>query len=507
MRVLALTRVPGRSVLALFTALLVLAAACSNGTSSTTKHVLTIGASSGIPQLNPIIKTFAYEEILYALLWDGLVKQKPDGTPAADLATSWTPASDLRSWTFNLRQGVKFVNGKELTSDDVVQSVNYFIDPKVPAQWAKYNALISGAKAISKYVVEIDLSAPDSSLPVTIEYFQVLDMSTLSTINQKPNGTGPYTVKEFVPDDHLYLVPNPKYWGPKPKLDELDIVKTADPTAAVTALKTGSIQALWGPPQTAVADLASDSNIKVLEPQAPAQLHELEFDDSSFPFNDVRARQAFSYATDRDTILKTAYGGIGVTSPQNDYLSTKNVAYDGSLPKYDYNLDKAKQLFDAVGVKHLTWWTIAGAYPQWVTEGQIIQGDLAKIGITMDIQTNEISTWAAKFYPAHKKYPGVIIPNVLPGGAWPLSMSFIYGGASSLNWHDAGFDQAYVSAQGTVDTSAQKGFVSQLQRIQDEQVPSVVPLHSVDPVLVRSNVSGLWVGNDGRAHLEDAGVS
>jgi peptide/nickel transport system substrate-binding protein len=489
-------------------AALLIVGCSSSAPTATTKHVLVFGSSSTIPQLNPIIITFAYEQTLWSLLWDGLVESTPSGTPAPDLATSWSPAPDLKSWKFNLRHGVKFNSGRELTSDDVVKTIQYFIDPKVPAQWFKYNALISGAQAIDKYTVEVDTSAPDASLPITLEAFQVIDMTSLSTINQKPNGTGPYMVKEFVPNDHVKLLPNPNYWGPKPKLDEIDIVKTGDPTAAITDLKSDAIQGFWGPPLTAIADLAATPGLSVVYPQAPAKAQEIGWDTTSFPFNDVRARQAFSYATDRDTILKVAYAGIGTTSPANDYLSSKNVQFDSSLTPYTFDLAKAKQLFDAVGVKHLIWWAIAGAYPEWTTEGQIISADLAKIGIKMEVQTNDLSTWVAKFYPAHKKFPGYLVADALEFyGPAAFAFSFLYGGANSDNWQNADYDNAYVAAQAAADTTAQQNSYNQLQEIQNSQVPVVVTNQTVDPVPVSSKVSGVWVGANGTVHLELAAIS
>lgn len=479
--------------------------ACGIQNAGSSRHTLTVGSATGIPQLNPIVACCAFEETMNTILWDGLDKENPDGSPGPDLATSWTPSSDLKTWTFHLRQGVKFNNGRELTADDVVKSINYTMDPSTKAGAAPYNKLISDVKAVDKSTVEIDTKAADSALPLTIMLFQIIDVSQLSTINSKPNGTGPYMVKDFVPNDHVDLVPNPNYWGPKPKLDQLTIVKTADTTAAVADLAANDIQVFWGPNLTDIGGLASRHDVRIINALAPSHLHVYTIDDSSFPFSDVRARQALSYAMDRTTIVKVAYAGIGLPSPANDFLPTTHPAYDQSLPTYDFNLDKAKQLFSAVGVTSLTWWAPASGYPEWITEGQILQADLAKIGIKMDIVTNEISTWVAKFYPAHKKFPGLVIPNSLSGGIPSVAFNFLFGGVSDLNWQSADYDTTYSSALATDDSSALMAAWAKLQQIMNSEVPVLVPLQSTIPVPVRSTVTGVWVSNSGTVHLETAG--
>ena len=89
------------------------------------ENVLTIGAAQPIKQLNPVTKANAWEQVLFSLIWNGLVKTKKDEKLAPDLATSWSPSADLRTWTFTLRTDVTFSNGKPLTPAAVVSTFDY----------------------------------------------------------------------------------------------------------------------------------------------------------------------------------------------------------------------------------------------------------------------------------------------------------------------------------------------------------------------------------------------
>ena len=103
--------------------LVVLGASSAQPTTRSTAGTLRVGAAQGIPQLNPVIRTFAWEEVLFPLLWDGLTKWTPSGGTAPDLATSWTGSKDSKTWTFKLRSGVNFSNGDPVTAEAMVSVV------------------------------------------------------------------------------------------------------------------------------------------------------------------------------------------------------------------------------------------------------------------------------------------------------------------------------------------------------------------------------------------------
>ncbi len=488
--------------------------AASTAPSGTAKTggVLTIGAAQSIAELNPVTKANAWEQVLFSLMWDGLVKTGQDQkTIEPDLATSWTSSADLKTWTFQLRTGVKFSNGDALTAANVVSTVKYYQDPTTTTQLKNNVAPIADVAANGDSTVVFTLSTPNALFPSSIEMLKIVDMSALGTMESQPAVTGPFKVKEFVADDHLTLERNPSYFGTAPKLDGIKLVKAADASSAVTALESGDLDALWSAPLSQVSAIEANPNLAVVKPSVIGQYVSWEVDTTAAPFNNPLARQALAYAIDAKSILKAAYFDQGVISTTNDPLTANNPDFGGTLTDYSYNLDKAKALFAQAGVKAgatFTWWGASNQYPEWNTSAQILQASLKQIGITLKIENTDIASWPAKFYPAGKSFPGMIVPNFQsyePDAA--DEFLFIRSGRCECNWNNAQFDQLYNQALGTADPAARTALWGQLQTLVNQAAPIFVPLQFATVTATKHNVVGLWVDGGGNPHLEDAGFA
>lgn len=469
---------------------------------------ITVASTFGIPQLNPVIRTFAWEEALFPLLWNGLTKTSPTGEIEPDLATSWEASDDLLTWTMELRDDVNFSNGKQFTADDVVATFDYYLDEATATQEANKIQAVDDVVAVDTDTVEFRLSEPIAVFPAAIVWVKMLDMDSFDSIDREPIGTGPYTVTEFVPDSSLTLVRNPDYFGDAPAVATIEIEKAADSTAAVTGLRSGEIDVLWSVPAGDVAQFENDEAFSFVRPESPSQWPFWEMDTTSPPFDDVRVRQALAYAVDRELILEAAYSGQGVVSPTNNALGENNQWFASGLTDYSYDLDKARDLFQAAGVTELTWWGIAGSYPEWVTSAEILQASLAEIGVTLTIDNNDVGTWVEAFYPAGKSYPGLIVPNFSSTPQEPaFSLNFYLEGRCECNWSNSEFQAAFVSAIGEGDEAARKDKWAVVQQIINEEVPIIVPLQSTVVTVTQSNVSGVWVEGGGQLHLESTIVT
>ncbi|MBO9625682.1 MAG: ABC transporter substrate-binding protein [Microbacterium sp.] len=497
---------------AIIAAAALLTAGCSasapGGDSSSGGGSLTVAAAQGIPQLNPAIRTFAWEEVLFPLLWNGLTKTDESGKVVGDLAESWEASDDQKTWTFTLRDGVKFSNGDAFTADDAVAAFEYYLSDDTATQEKNKISMVTGVTAPDEKTVVVTLSEPIATFAAGIVWVKMIDVAALDTIDKEPIGTGPYVVDKFTPDDSLTLVPNPEYFGTAPELDKITIVKAAESTAAVTGLRSGDIDVLWSVPQGDVAGLEGGGDIALVKPDNPSQWPSWEMDTTSPPFNDVRARQALAYAVDREAILEAAYSGQGTVSPTNNALGEVNPWYGGDLTDYSYDLDKAKELFAEAGVTEgstLTWWGIAGQYPEWNTSGEILQASLKEIGITLKIDNNDIGTWVDSFYPAGKSYPGYIVPNFQSTPPEPAySLNFYLDGRCECNWVDPDFQTAFAAAVAEPDETARAEKWGTVQTIINQQVPLIVPLQSTVVTATGTRVSGVWVEGGGQLHLEGA---
>ncbi|WP_165960718.1 ABC transporter substrate-binding protein [Actinocrispum wychmicini] len=479
------------------------------GAQAGTGGVLTIGAAQGIKVLNPVTKSNAWEQALFSLMWNSLVKTGQDLKTQPDLATAWSSSADLRTWTFTLRQGVTFSNGKPLTPADVVSTIEYYRKPDTVTQLKNNVAPIVSVKASGADDVVFELTAPNALFPTSIELVKIVDTASMSTMESQPAVTGPFKVKEFVADDHLTLERNPKFFGQAAKLDGVKLVKTADASAAVTALQAGDLDALWSVPLSQVSSIQGNPRLRLSRPAVIGQYVSWEVDTTAPPFNNPKARQALAYAIDARAILKAAYFDQGVVSTTNDPLTTNNPNYAGSLTDYTYNLDKARALFAAAGITEgstLTWWGVAGQYPEWNISAQILQESLKKIGITLKIENTDIASWPAKFYPAGKQFPGMIVPNFQsfqPNAADLLL--FVLSGRCECNWNNKQVDDLYNRALGTADPQGQKAVWGQVQELVNKEAPIFVPLQFATLTATKNTVAGLWVDGAGNPHVEDAG--
>jgi peptide/nickel transport system substrate-binding protein len=483
----------------------------SASSSAKSGGVLSIGAAQAVKVLNPATSGTAWEQVLFSLMWDGLVKTGKDEGLEPDLATEWSSSNDQKTWTFKLRADVKFSNGKALTPADVVSTFEYYKKPDTATQLKNNVAPISGVKAKGADTVVFTLDAPNSLFPTSIQQVKILDMASFATIEKDPVVTGPFKVKDYVANDHVTLERNPAYFGTAPKLEGIKLVKAADSASAVTALQSGDLDALWSVPLSQVASIEGNPSLKMVKPAVIGQYVSWEVDTTKPPFDNPKARQALAYAIDQKAILKAAYFDQGIISTTNDPLASNNPTYGGNLTDYTYNLDKAKALFAEAGINAggtLTWWGVAGQYPEWNTSAQILQASLKQIGITLKIENTDIASWPEKFYPAGKAFPGLIVPNFQSFPTDPASQfQFLLKGRCECNWNSEEFDSLYHKALATGDAAAQKAVWAQAQELVNTESPIYVPLQFATLTATKNTVTGLWVDGGGNPHVEDAEFS
>ena len=474
------------------------------------KTTMVVVSTQGIPQLNPITRTFAYDQILYGVLWSALTKYNQNGTVGPDLATSWKANAAATQWTFNLRAGAKFSDGSPIDGKAVKAVIEYVLDPKTVTQE------IGNVKMISKVTVSgnkviIDLSAPNALLPVALAGIKMIKVNEVPTFNVNPSTSGPFKVKEFSPNVSLTIVKNAAYFGTPAKLTEIKFVKLSDPTALTTALRSGNIDVLYQLNLGDAAPLQRDKKLQILKARSSTMAVTWEYDLTSAPFNNLKARQAVAYATDRAGILKAAYKGFGSVSAYNTIVPDNGYWQCGAaagLTKYTFDLQKAKALFAEAGVKSFTWWGISGALPEFDAMGQVLQADLKKIGIDMKIVNNEVGTWAAKFYPAGLTYPNILLPNYQSVPAEPgFSMNFLLSGRAESNWNSKAYDAAFAKAIGTVDTAKRKAAWCEAQKMENQELPLITPFVFSVLHAAQANVKGSWVEGTGTLHLEGASIS
>ena len=465
----------------------------------------------GLVALNPNQISSGTQKPVAPLLYDSLVRINAKGAIVPWLAIAWTSSTDQKSWTLTLRQGVRFHSGREFTNQDVRRNLEWISDPTNKSSQAGEIGKIASYVLKGRYQITINLKNANSQFPGALVFIYMADPLSLTNPGIV-NGTGPFKLNEFSSDDHVYVVNNRSYWAGSSKLDGIKVMRSPDATSALLSLQSGALDMVWNVPPTSIAQVRADKDLDFLSAPAFTGAHVLMLDTKSAPFNNVKARQALSYALDRETIFKTAFGSVGEISMTSTPIGIKDTIYKNGMTQYTFNLDKAKALFAEAGVKSgdtLTFWTLAGRRFEWVTMAQVLQSDLKKIGITLDIKPQETASWLGKFFPysasSPKLYPDTIVANFLspvPTSAYQLN-AYTTGG-NEAKWDNAEYDALMKEALSATSAAEYKAVTGKMQELYNREVPCVIPLLAANITAFRSVVKGMFLLGEGTPQLQDA---
>lgn len=343
------------------------------------------------------------------LVFDGLLDYDSGTTIVPRLAESLpTVNSDATVYTFKLRKGVKFTNGRELTADDVVYSITRVIDPKTSSPGSGFftgiqgaqdfiagkATSVSGIQALDPYSVQFTLASPDVTFlnKMALNFAYIVPKEVVEKEGQDfghaPMGTGPYILKNWASGQSLDFERNPNYFmADRPFLDKITIQVGVAPDVALLRLEKGDIQLMGDPPPGADwARISADPAwANRLEKQPQVSTIYIAINTTAKPFDNVLVRQALNYSIDKQHIIQLLNGRGTVA---NQVLPPLMPGYDQSYTGYEYNPDKAKELLAQAGLSNGFETSIEciSVDPQ-PKLCESFQADLAKIGIKLDINS------------------------------------------------------------------------------------------------------------------------
>ena len=411
-----------RRVLQLVMVMCLAATACStHGASSTGGKDRTFtpiwGKETDPAGINPMKAGDVHAWEIFSLVYEPLTRPNKDLTVGPGLAVSWTQSSDT-SWRLRLRPGVKFSNGRPMTSDDVVTTWQAY---KKTGVLTSLFPGIDTMRAVDPATVDVALKAPVPDLPNRLETFWVLPGKEMTAGSFNPDkdllGTGPFVSGRHVKGVSWTFTPNPHYWQPGlPKAKRLDVRFIADDASRLAAVRTGAVDYAETANPDARKILSTDPRVKVVT-QETTDMYYLKLNSlwSRSKVRDVRVRQAIALAIDRKQIVDTALGGIGQITAITPRAVPNACDPAGVIGATGRDVTKAKALLKEAGVSGLSIRIpVAPAFgalraPQIA---QVIQQNLNDIGIHTDVA-------------------------VMDGGAW-LDQAVKGTFDASLNWYTGG---------------------------------------------------------------------
>jgi ABC-type transport system substrate-binding protein len=370
---------------------------------------MTVTYKDDVSTLDPAIGYDWQNWSMIKSLFSRLLDYKPGTTELTpDLAESYTVSADGLTYTFKLRHGVKFHNGREMNADDVAYSYNRTVDPKTQSPGAGFFKSIAGyddftggkatsltgVKVVDPYTISITLSKPDATFlqVVALNFSGVVAKEDVakwgSDFGHHPSGTGAYYLDSWTLGQQLTFKRNTDYYvAGTPYLDEIDFKVGVEPLTALLQLQKGQIDfAGDGIPPAKFLEVMNDPEQKKLVVQAPQLATSyLSMNVNIKPLTDVRVRRAINMAINKDRIIKIINGRADTA---NQVLPPGMPGYDKDYKGYAFDPDGAKKLladakYDPTQSMDLY---VYNTDPN-PRIAQAIQQDLASVGITVNLKS------------------------------------------------------------------------------------------------------------------------
>jgi peptide/nickel transport system substrate-binding protein len=452
-------------------------------------------------------------------VYDTLLRTSKDGTGVEPgLATKWVSSPDGLTWTFTLRDGVKFSDGTALKASDVKASLDMARSGGKSAWKDVYKAIKEIAASDDK-TVTITLSQPYAPLLSVLAMFSggVLpaDMAKATDAKDydnalawKTKGTGAYYSEGWKKGDPIVLKRNTYYWKSTPAIEEVRIEYIPDDNTRVLKLQGGETDLIDFVPFSQIAALNTQPGVKA-QTFTIQQTAFVILNNSKPPLNDVKVRQALNYATDKDAIIKNVYFGqakfMNSPIPMGTY-------WDKNLPGYPYDLEKAKKLMSessgAAGFKMDM--QVRAGNTNFANTAVILKEAWAKIGVTVDIQTldtavvrtnyregNYMSTPAA--WTNDMNDPTEIVNYAMRGGASPFSYWTRY--------NNPDLNDKITKADLEQDAKKREALYSEIQKIYLDAAPLDFIAYLGATAGWRNNVDGFFIDGLSYYRFEDVKIS
>ena len=454
-------------------------------------------------------------ETLSAQIFDRLLLLDPvSHQPLPDLAKSWTISDDGLIYTFTLRQGVQFQTTawftptRTMNANDVVFSFDRVINPDNPfhhisgGRYPWFESLgfandIESIKALNPHTVQFTLRRPDNSflsnlatsyaVVYSAEYGkQLLKSGQIGKLDSRPIGTGPFYVDQFIPNDLIRLKHHIDYWQGVAPMEQVVFDISSRGMGNLTKLLSAECDVLASPVASQLPVITDNNNYELLA-QTGMNVSFLALNTDLKPLNNLKVREAISYAINRDTLLNSVY--YGTATKAKSLLPPTSWAYNNNSKAINYNPKKAKALLKQAGyntAQTLTMWVPLESRPYNPSPqktAELIQANLKAIGINVIIyhQDNVGRLGVNNMNKYDMMLAGWIADNGDPDNFLRplLSCNAKHAGLNVANWCDVQFDNLLELALRTNKTQQRVNYYQHAQNILDQQVPIIPLAHGV----------------------------
>lgn len=486
------------------------------GSQTHKREILRINIGNEPPTLDWSRSTDSTSYMILINLMDGLTKFGDDFKPVPALAESWQISDDGKTYTFKLRQGIKWTDGKPLRSKDFEYSWKRLLDPKTAADYAYFLYDITGAeefnsgkitdpgsigiKSIDDNTLEVTLKRPASYFLSVVSFMSAFPMREDIVLKHGLKWTAPqnmltlgaYKLESWKHHDRLTIVKNEKYWGTKPEINKVEMIMNENPSSALALYESGELD---------YADSKSIPNLEIprlrLSPDFRTQLqftgNYIGFNVRKAPFDNPLVRKAFSAAINRQNIAEVVQGsGIPTTS----WIPKGMLGFSEDIG-IDFNPDSAKKLLKQAGYKNESDFPkVTFLYPD-VSNNRIIAESLQSmwkenLGIEVELINRE---WKVYLDTLDTDPPNMFRAGWAADFPDPHNFMNLFecnSGNNETGWCNPLYDEIVETAAGEIDDNKRIELYNQAQKILTETDVPIAPfLLSIQQSMLKPYVVGL----------------
>ena len=402
-----------------------------------------------------------------------------DGQIHPELAESWEASSDAATWTFRLRSGVTFHDGREMTSADVAASINHHRAPDNKSAAAPIVAPVKDIATPDAHTVVFSLVAGDADFPFAMsDYHLVVVPAGADGKAEWENGiaTGPYKIESFEPGLRAVYSRNPNYFKTdRAWFDSIEMLSIVDPTARTSALINGKVDAIDRVPAKVANRVAASPNV-VLQEVAGNQHYTFAMHTNAAPFSDNNVRQALKYAVDREELVDKVLSGYGVVG--NDHpIGRGQRFYATDLDQKAYDPDKAKWFLGEAGLDGLSVdLSVADAAFQGAVDAGVLYSErAAAAGISINIvrEPNDgywSNVWLKKPFSA-VYWSGRPTEDAMFASAYAEGVPW-----NDTFWANARFNELLLAARAELDNDKRRGMYYEMQDLCANDGGTIIPM-------------------------------
>ncbi len=511
---------------------------------TTEPAVVKIGWAGNPDSLNPGLAILTESYTILELVYDSMYELNLDGSFTLTLAESVDRSDDGLVYTYKIKDGIKWHDGKPLTAEDVSFSYNLYKDtPEYPYMNGYYTPYFESIKATENNEVVLTLTEAIPNIESQLVFLYVLpkhiweSVDKLEYENVEMIGSGPFKMTEYVQSEFIRLTANKEHFATPPKVDEVIFQTFENQDALVQAIKTGQLDMITEMSNTAVESLKTAENVEVVvgSPLAP-DISDIVFnqlEDENCPkddggictghpaLRDRDMRLALAHATDKQKLIDVILLGLG-TPGLTLIPDGLGVWYNNSIKDYEFDVEKANQILndagyfdtDGDGVREMP----DGSRPltfrlNWPSDSitaprlaELLSEMWGEIGVTLEMQAVDPDALTSQCCPAFDF-------DILLWG-WgsdpdPSALLYVYTteaiptGSSETGYSNPAYDELYAQQQITLDFEARKAIVWEMQKMVHDDVVYIIPWYAQSTQAFRTDRFTGWLTGQSKVELSD----